>query len=496
VTTAITITGNGEANTIIQANAAPKTATYRVFEVNGAGNLTLSSLTVRNGDCNFSYTYAPLAILGGGIFNAGTLTVSNVTFSANAASYGGGMYNYHSNATLTNVTFSINSADGGGGMYNSDSSPTLMNVTFNANSSDYGGGMYNVYSSPILTNVTFSANSASVGSGGGMQNYYSNPTLTNVTFSANSASYGGGMQNHDSSPTLKNVIIANSVSGGDCYNSASTLNASSSNNLIEDAINACGLTNGANGNIIGLDPKLGPLANNGGSTRTFALLVGSPAINVGTNSGCPATDQRGKTRPQDGTCDIGAYERTVTPTFSDVPYSYWSWQYIEQLYNDGITGGCSSSPLNYCPTNSVTRAQMAIFLLRGIHGSTYMPPPATGTKFTDVPLGTFGAAWIEQLANEGITSGCGGGNYCPTQPVSRAQMAIFLVRAKHGVAFVPPTATGIFPDVPVGSFGANYIEQLVADAITSGCGGGNYCPNTMVKRDSMAVFLVKTFNLP
>jgi hypothetical protein len=182
--------------------------------------------------------------------------------------------------------------------------------------------------------------------------------------------------------------------------------------------------------------------------------------------------------------------------FVDVPVNYWSFASIERLYDAGITGGCSSVPLNYCPTTPVTRAQMAIFLLRGMHGKAYTPPPATGTKFNDVPLGSFAAAWIEQLAVEGITSGCGGGNYCPTQIVSRAQMAIFLVRAKHGIAFVPPTATGIFPDVPVGSFGANYIEQLVADAITSGCGGGNYCPNTIVKRDSMAVFLVKTFNLP
>jgi hypothetical protein len=186
----------------------------------------------------------------------------------------------------------------------------------------------------------------------------------------------------------------------------------------------------------------------------------------------------------------------VMRIFIDVPSSYWAFSSIERLYNGGITGGCTTVPLNYCPTTPVTRAQMAIFLLRGIHGNTYSPPAATGTKFTDVPLGTFGAAWIEQLAVEGITSGCGGGNYCPTQTVSRAQMAVFLVRAKHGSSFVPPTATGIFPDVPVGSFGANYIEQLVADAITSGCGGGNYCPNTMVKRDSMAVFLVKTFNLP
>jgi hypothetical protein len=197
-----------------------------------------------------------------------------------------------------------------------------------------------------------------------------------------------------------------------------------------------------------------------------------------------------------GSNDIFVSKLNDAPIFADVPDTYWAVTSIERLYNAGITGGCTTVPLNYCPTSPVTRAQMAIFLLRGMHGSAYTPPPATGTKFTDVPLGIFAAAWIEQLATEGITSGCGGGNYCPTQTVSRAQMAIFLVRARHGVAFVPPTATGIFPDVPVGSFGANYIEQLVADAITSGCGGGNYCPSTMVKRDSMAVFLVKTFNLP
>ena len=186
-----------------------------------------------------------------------------------------------------------------------------------------------------------------------------------------------------------------------------------------------------------------------------------------------------------------------TPTiFTDIVAEYWAWPWIERLYNASVTGGCSSSPLMYCPEAPVTRAQMAIFILRGIHGSAYVPPAASGTLFADVPAGAFVADWIEQLSVEGVTAGCGGGNYCPNTPVTRAQMAIFLVRAKHGVAFVPPTATGIFPDVPVGSFGANYIEQLFNDAITSGCGGGNYCPSTIVKRDSMAVFLVKTFNLP
>ena len=189
------------------------------------------------------------------------------------------------------------------------------------------------------------------------------------------------------------------------------------------------------------------------------------------------------------------YSVVKVVTFADVPNTAFGWQYIERLYISGITGGCGTGPLIYCPTTQVTRTQMAIFLVRAMHGVAFVPPVATGV-FADVPVGSFGANYIEQLAADGISNGCGGGNFCPAQTVSRAQMAIFLVRATHGSTFVPPTATGLFTDVPVGSFGADYIEQLVADGITSGCGGGNYCPNTKVKRDSMAIFLVKAFNLP
>ncbi|HMV96389.1 MAG TPA: S-layer homology domain-containing protein, partial [Anaerolineales bacterium] len=83
----------------------------------------------------------------------------------------------------------------------------------------------------------------------------------------------------------------------------------------------------------------------------------------------------------------------------------------------------------YCPDATITRAQMAIFLLRGEHGSAYTPPVGTGAVFGDVPAGSFAVDWIEQLAAEGITSGCGGGNYCPNANVTRAEMAVFLVRA-------------------------------------------------------------------
>ena len=181
--------------------------------------------------------------------------------------------------------------------------------------------------------------------------------------------------------------------------------------------------------------------------------------------------------------------------FADVPDGYWARLHIERLYLNQITGGCGGG--NYCPSTNVNRAMMAVFVLRAAHGPDFTPPAATGTVFADVPADGFAAAWIEQLASEGITGGCGGGNYCPTKPVTRAQMAVFLVKAMYGTAYVPPTAGGdIFADVPANGFAAAFIEQLVADGITGGCGGGNFCPNKYITRAEMAVFLVAAFDLP
>lgn len=181
-------------------------------------------------------------------------------------------------------------------------------------------------------------------------------------------------------------------------------------------------------------------------------------------------------------------------TFLDVPYAHWAWSYIEGVEDAGITSGCGSG--NYCPQGSVTRAQMAVFLLKAKHGGSYVPPPCTGL-FTDVPCpGYWAADWIEALAGEGITSGCGGGKYCPDQTITRAQMAVFLLKAKYGSAYLPPACTGVFPDVPCPSHWAvNWIEQLYHEGVTSGCGGGLYCPGGEVSRAQMAVFLVKNFAL-
>ncbi|MBI5294949.1 MAG: SBBP repeat-containing protein [Chloroflexi bacterium] len=187
----------------------------------------------------------------------------------------------------------------------------------------------------------------------------------------------------------------------------------------------------------------------------------------------------------------------IPPIFTDVPFSYWANGHIERLYNASVTGGCSTSPMMYCPESYVNRAQMAIFILRAKHGNTYNPPAATGTVFSDVPANYWAAAWIEQLATEGVTGGCGNGNYCPEDAVTRDQMAVFLLLGMNDATYTPPLASGtMFDDVPQIYWAADWIEQLATEGITGGCGGGNFCPTGPVTRAQMAVFLVEAFNLP
>lgn len=197
-------------------------------------------------------------------------------------------------------------------------------------------------------------------------------------------------------------------------------------------------------------------------------------------------------------CTWPGYTLPTSPSFLDVPMTAGHWAWVERLSNSGITAGCGNG--NYCPFNNVIRAQMAIFLLRGKHcGSGYIPPAVGGsTGFNDVPLSATYAPWVKQLASEGITAGCGNGNFCPMVAVNRAQMAIFLLRAKHGSTYSPPAVGGStgFGDVPLTASYAPWVKQLAAEGITIGCGGGNFCPLQNVNRAQMATFLVRVFGLP
>jgi ELWxxDGT repeat protein len=185
---------------------------------------------------------------------------------------------------------------------------------------------------------------------------------------------------------------------------------------------------------------------------------------------------------------------TLLTTFQDVPPDSWAWGYVEALVAAGITTGCA--PGEFCIGGAVTRAEIAAFLERGIQGPGFVPPPPTGTRFTDVPATYWAADWIEQLAADGITTGCAPNTYCPGSLVNRAEMAVFLLRARHGGAYVPPAvAASRFTDVPAGFWARDWIEQLAVEGITTGCAPNLYCPGDSVGRDQMAAFLARTFQL-
>jgi len=281
----------------------------------GADAATLDGFTITRGDAQVAR--------GGGMYTTNSSpTVTNCTFSANRAEYGGGMYNgYASLATVTNCTFSANTANrDGGGMFNRLSSPTFTNCTFSANTANgVGGGMYNSdSSSAAVTNCSFSANRAY--DGGGVYNFYSSRTFTNCTFSANTADrYGGGMYNgYASLATVTNCTFsANTASsgGGMWCNRLSTVtncilwgdSASSRGNEISGdsvVVTYSCIEGGYDGEGNISDEPLFTDPDNG----DYSLQSGSPCIDAGTSEGAPDTDILGVRRPKGDGYDMGAYE--------------------------------------------------------------------------------------------------------------------------------------------------------------------------------------------
>jgi predicted outer membrane repeat protein len=401
----------------------------------------------------------------------------------------------------------------GGGMFIRSSSPTLMNLTFSGNVAElFGGGISHTDSSATLTNVTFKGNSASTNGGAMWNGYASHPTLTNVTFSGNS---GGAMFNTDGS-SLMLTNVTSSGNAGIAVNNYDTSIAliydsifwadgaeivSTSGTTVRDSIVQGGYACTGCAHIVNLDPLLASLANNGGYTRTMALGGGSPAIDAGNNATCASTDQRGRPRPADGdhngtsVCDMGAFE---VPVFTDMPVADKEWMegWVNIFYQHGVTTGCGAGPM-FCPENNVTRAEMAVFLLRAKHGAGYAPPTAIH-HFLDVPVTgkEWMEPWIDQYYVEGLTTGCGSGNFCPENNVTRAEMAVFVLRSTHAPGWQPPTLSHYFSDMPV--LGKEWMEPWVdefkREGITTGCGGGHYCPESSVTRAEMAVFIGRAYH--
>jgi len=239
-----------------------------------------------------------------------------------------------------------------------------------------------------------------------------------------------------------------------------------------------------------------------GSSYHWSLLGGTITAGQGTEEVTFTAGPAGMTMTLEAIevsaagCESPADHARIQVDFADVPLSDPFHDAVNAMARNGISHGCGGG--KFCPDTLLTRDQMAIFLLKAEHGGNYQAPPLDffGTGFADVAAGDFADTFIKQLGVEKITTGCGGGNYCPHDPVTRSQMAIFLLRIEHGADYKPPTATGeVFDDVAASDFGARFIEQLAREGISGGCGNGNFCPNATVSRAQMAAFLKRTLNL-
>ncbi len=276
-------------------------------EASGSGGaiFTNSAVTVTHSTLNDNKSLG-VGNGGGAIYiSLGTTILSNSTLNGNLANgSGGGIINF-STAALTNVTIHGNEAAySGGGIRNADTL-TLTQVTVSGNSAGpLGGGIYNYNGTLWATNSTFSANGAT-GRGGSLMNEDASAYLNNVTFSGNSAPDGGGVYSKSSFEIIKNSVFAKGASGVNCVFLDTV-----SFNLSDDG--SCGFGVGRD-NVLNFN--LGPLANNGGFTRTHLPLANSATLDQAQCTdlyGNPVTtDQRGIARPQGAACDVGAVERAA-----------------------------------------------------------------------------------------------------------------------------------------------------------------------------------------
>jgi hypothetical protein len=198
---------------------------------------------------------------------------------------------------------------------------------------------------------------------------------------------------------------------------------------------------------------------------------------------------------------VAAVPVDLTVRFLDVADDNIFQAFIYGAAGAGVMPGCDAAAFLFCPTDLVTRADMAGFILRAVHGAGFVPAPYAGA-FADVQAGDYNADYIQSFFDEGYTVGCGGGNFCPDAVHTRGQTAVFILKGEHGTDYVPPAcdSTHEFDDVacpatPEAPFG-DWIGQLFVEGVTAGCGGNDFCPTAGIPNQQMATFLVRAFGLP
>ncbi len=481
---------------------------------------------------------------GGALGNYGTLTLTDTTVDANVAdARGGGIYDYEGGVLdLVQSTLSGNSSPQGGGIFSElfihgAASVTLTNATVSGNSaSQDGAGVYMQGGALRLFNATVAGNHILVPSG-----------------TSYSGMGGGVYVAAKGSVNMENALLGNNThrygalppEADDCYG----LLNSSGYNLIETTSNCTllGFGGGLTGNVIGQDPLLSPLQDNGGPTQTQALLADSPAIDAGDPAGCAddlgaalTTDQRGFPRPVNGLCDMGAFEYGTSPTATPTPTHTRT---PTRTATRTPTQTATSVPPTPTPTRTATRTPTAT------RSSTPTRTPTTGISSAVLPQGlsvdpsgdgilepgetaAIDPAWKNTTASSlpltGAASsftGPAGGSYGIADAAASygslapgatgsclATANCYTVNASaissrpltHWDATFTETPSsgdpakvwtlhigGSFTDVPASQPFYKKIETLLHSGITAGCTGTTYCPDQNVPRSQMAIFIAK-----
>jgi CSLREA domain-containing protein len=368
---------------------------------NNAGSVTINGSTVNNNQAHHGggiFNNSGIVTLnacivndnvtsgggnGGGVYNATMLIVNSCWIHDNQAVAGDGAGIYNTNtATIVGSTIADNYAtvDGNGGNIYSGDSAEISSLTMdnsaiiNGFALQNGGGIYND-GALSLTNITITTNRADLGDGIYNVELTQPMSLVNSTVVSNTVSpvgSGEGIHNASSTPImLKNSLVAYNGTLGDCSGPISSAGYNLEYNLPPNG-NTCSLT--ASGDLTGTNPMLGSFQNNGGKTYTYALLPGSPAINAGTNAGCPATDQRDVSRPRGPRCDIGAYEANDMPSAMADTYTT-SEDTVLVVGQPGVLGN-DSDPDNDMLTASLVSQPVHGVLTLNANGSFNYTPDA------------------------------------------------------------------------------------------------------------------------
>jgi len=426
ITKDLTLTGDGSASVIIDGQSLG-----RIFVIGAGKVVSMSGMTIQNGkvatadqdggavlnngaltlnDMKFLNNYTDN--MGGAIYSASDLTISNSTFDGNkvntarttGASGGAIAIETHGSLSVTRSKFTNNKAMDGGAIatvsygYFAGKTFKVSNSTFSTNTVvQQGGGLFVEQMDTTISNSVINDNKANHSFGGGL--IFSDPagnstlTIQNVTFSHNQALNGGGLLiDHVKTATLNAVTITLNAStdtvggGGGGINAAPSISLFIENSIIAGNTDAVGGTDHPDcfisavsvtysliqnttgcqaynftNNVTGVSAKLDALANYGGPTFTHRLQIGSPAIDAADNTTCPATDQRNVTRPQDGnndgtaTCDMGAYEADVAASFSsNAAQDGWV---LESTENSSVGGTMNSAAATFNVGDSAAKQQ-------------------------------------------------------------------------------------------------------------------------------------------